>query len=115
MSVRYALSHGADELTGILSRREAFTASNLEGRRGGAMWDGRLPREYRPMLQRADYVIYSYSTPVAWRDTLDGLWFVPPETYSQSTTRQQNMIRQAIAPLNRAVVNGEDDGTEQVR
>lgn len=43
-----------------------------------------------------DYVIYSYTTPIAWLRG-DGSWFMPEADYSVTTKRQKAIIRVAIA------------------
>lgn len=110
--MRLALRHADADWTAVLSRRDDFQASNLYGRRkapGYGRASGRLPEgEYDAMLRMADYIIFSYATPIAWHSSRDGLWFVPDISYSMSTTRQQNKIRRAIRPLNEATVAGEE-------
>ena len=51
-----------------------------------------------------DYVIYSYSTPIAWLRG-DGNWFMPVAGYSPTTTRHQNTIRAAIQEYKKALNN----------
>ena len=51
-----------------------------------------------------DYVIYSYSTPIAWLRG-DGNWFMPVAGYSPITTRHQNTIRAAIQEYKKALNN----------
>lgn len=43
-----------------------------------------------------DYVIYSYTTPIAWLRG-DGSWFMPEAGYSVTTKRHKATIRAAIA------------------
>ena len=43
-----------------------------------------------------DYVIYSYTTPIAWLRG-DGSWFMPEADYSVTTKRHKATIRAAIA------------------
>ena len=43
-----------------------------------------------------DYVIYSYSTPIAWLRG-DGSWVMPEAGYSVTTKRHKATIRAAIA------------------
>lgn len=51
---------------------------------------GYLPQRLRDILDASfragaiDQVIYSYSTPIAWRD--NGQWIIPRVTYSQTTS-----------------------------
>ena len=58
--------------------------------RYGSPYSGYLPQRLRDILDarfRAgaiDQVIYSYSTPIAWRDS--GQWIIPRVTYSQTTS-----------------------------
>lgn len=90
-------------LRDVLASREAFETGGAF--HGGPVGDsesyglGRLPREYVTRLQanRPDYVIYSYSTPIAWHDA-DG-WTVPHEHYSVTTSRHQGMASVAISQL----------------
>lgn len=42
-----------------------------------------------------DYVVYSYTTPIAWLRG-DGEWAMPAADYSPTTTRHKNTIRAAI-------------------
>lgn len=61
-------------------------------------WDmGRLPREHYTRAMFADYVVWSYSTPIAFRQ--DGEWVVPEVRYSVTTTRQQATVRAAVSVL----------------
>lgn len=55
---------------------------------------GRLPTEYTDSVNDADYVIFSYATPIAWH-TPSG-WVVPDVKYSVSTSKQQTLIRAAL-------------------
>ena len=51
-----------------------------------------------------DYVIYSYSTPIAWLRG-DGEWAMPAADYSPTTTRHKNTIRAAIQEYKKALNN----------
>lgn len=88
------------EYRDVLKERENFsTYGKLKGRSGPAGWEwGRLPYDYRESVKRADYVVYSYSTPIAWHVPGEG-WVVPDEKYSVTTTIHQNKIRVAVAEL----------------
>ena len=59
------------------------------------------------LLYGIDYVIYSYSTPIAWRRG-DGEWAMPLADYSTTTTRHQNTIRAAIQEYKKALNSGND-------
>lgn len=84
----------------VLRRRADFNPESaaLRGREGDDVSYGRLPLEYRADVAGAEYVVYSYGTPIAW--TCDGApWTVPAESYSLTTTRHQNVIRAALDVL----------------
>jgi hypothetical protein len=53
------------------------------------------------MVENASYVIFSYDTPIAWRD-VEGRWFIPSVTYSRTTSKHQGMCR-AYLPETRGV------------
>lgn len=54
-----------------------------------------------------DYVIYSYTTPIAWLRG-DGEWAMPEAYYSVTTERHKNTIRAAIAEYKKALNNVRD-------
>lgn len=46
-----------------------------------------------------DYVIFSYHTPIAWRDTSESgvsHWVIPPVKYSVTTSKQQGRVKTAL-------------------
>jgi len=45
--------------------------------------------------QHMDYVVYSYSTPIAWHVNSQG-WFYPDTSYSRTTSAQQTHVRVAL-------------------
>ena len=51
-----------------------------------------------------DYVIYSYSTPIAWRRG-DGEWAMPDAKYSVTTTKHQTTTRAAIQEYKKTLNN----------
>lgn len=53
---------------------------------------GWLPREHRAAVLAADYVVYSYATPIAWHVPGEG-WTVPDVKYSVTTSRHQAQAR----------------------
>jgi len=57
-----------------------------------AAYKGYLPaRLYKILQERApfiDQVVYSYSTPIAWRD--NGVWIKPAVTYSATTSSKHS-------------------------
>lgn len=66
------------------------TAKSLQGVPGGAVYLGQLPQEYRASALAADYVIYSYLTPIAWL-TAQGFWVMPETRYSATTSKHQTI------------------------
>lgn len=64
---------------------------------------GELPTVWREVLRvdRPDYVVTSYETPIAWHVANDGdgddeRWVIPDVRYSATTTRHQNLVRTAL-------------------
>lgn len=52
---------------------------------------GQLPAGYAESIRGAEYVVFSYSTPIAWFK--GGEWFIPPVAYSNTTgTRHQSEL-----------------------
>lgn len=79
----------------VLANREPFkTGGALSGESyegGTPPWGwGRLDYDYRESVKQADYVVWSYSTPIAWHGP-DG-WHMPDESYSPTTTSHQSKI-----------------------
>lgn len=52
---------------------------------------GRYNDADMPFVTDADYYIYSYATPIAWR--VGDKWFVPAVRYSVTTSKHQGIIR----------------------
>ncbi len=65
---------------------------------GNGPW-GRLPKQYWESVNHADYVIYSYSTPIAWHDYYQDKWVMPDEKYSATTSDHQSLVCTAISEL----------------
>jgi hypothetical protein len=74
------------------------TGGKLKGDRGPATFAGRLPEWERPlpMAPTVRYVVYSYGTPIAWRDSESG-WYVSETRHSVTTSKHQGRIRAAVA------------------
>jgi len=98
-----------DVIAKHLANREAFrTNGALRGDSAFAPFDallnghGRLPADWSRTLQARwnliDYVVWSYATPICWRDKEAG-WVVPDEHYSQTTSVHQGRIQAALAFL----------------
>jgi len=54
---------------------------------------GHLPPEYAESLTTADYVVISYSTPIAWEN--DGEITLPDVGYSPTTSQHQYTVKDA--------------------
>lgn len=81
---------------------QEFTNTNgtFRGEHGPArgMWStGQLFNEYRDSVAEADYVIYSYGTPIAWR--VGGEWITPDTRYSMTTSHHQGKAFTAVRNL----------------
>lgn len=90
-----------------LQNRQAFATHGAlysEGPEMPGYWaQGQLDVvEYGASLAQADYVVYSYGTPIAWHLRGDyaadaGVeWVMPDEKYSLTTTRHQGKILVAL-------------------
>jgi hypothetical protein len=96
------------------------THGNLWGQEGSAATYGRLPASLRDSASRADYVVYSYGTPIAWHlaevtevtvpgyskpvsssdfPFATGTWVFPPLKYSVTTSKAQGRILTALGSL----------------
>lgn len=77
---------------------EFRTSGSLKGERtnGYPVYPGRLPDEFRQALRddEPDYVVYSYSTPIAWHGKRG--WVMPDTRYSVTTSKSQGRIRFAL-------------------
>lgn len=69
---------------------------------GDSIGRGFLSPEYHHSASAADYVVYSYNTPIAWHlshDDGEDRWIVPDVKYSMTTTRHQGKISTAISVM----------------
>jgi hypothetical protein len=86
----------------FIANRIAFTGNNLYGIL--TRYDisgyhyGSLPAEFQDQikLDRPDYIVHSYGTPIAWH-CIDKGWFMPEIKYSKTTSIHQTYTRRAIA------------------
>lgn len=89
----------------LIAAREEFEASALS-----AYWSrypnfGRMPEDdviaLKASLKRADgdslYVVFSYSTPIAWFEPKTGTWNVMGTKYSMTTSRHQSIVRYGVS------------------
>lgn len=95
VSIRYDVGgHG-----GLLGARKPFRSHGaMAAHKFALSTTGRLPKEW-VNIYRSDrenpgisYVVYSYSTPIAWV-CFDGRVVIPEVGYSVTTTRHQGMCR----------------------
>ncbi len=86
------------ELPGYAIRhRQPFDAGNLHGRLGSCPpgWAAEdLTSEQRASLARADYVVLSYETPIAWITGDEAV--MPDLRYSITTSMHQTIARVAL-------------------
>jgi hypothetical protein len=84
----------------VLARRESFTTSGaLKGvSQPYSVTLGKLPSMWHASALAADYVVYSYRTPIAWHVPNYG-WVCPHERYSVTTSRHQSKINTAVSQL----------------
>lgn len=60
---------------------------------------GRLKVSWRSAVDHATFVVYSYSTPIAWFDPGNG-WTMPDERYGSHTIdKHQWKVRRALADI----------------
>jgi hypothetical protein len=93
-------SHDAKVRAGALvSERKPFSNSNgtFRGIVGRPDTFGWLPEKYRRIFDtnRVLYTIMSYDTPIAFL-LGTGVWIVPAESYSPTTTIHQGVVRWPI-------------------
>jgi hypothetical protein len=98
----------------VLRSKSCFeTHGALRGFEGGAYMLGQLDRKYHDSASSAEYVVYSYYTPIAWfvrsvsipsdqsdcslYEDIDGWWVVPDAKYSVTTSKHQGRIRPALS------------------
>jgi hypothetical protein len=81
----------------LRERTQFRTHGALYGVPGKVRSIGKLPQEYREPVSTADYVVYSWDTPIAWH-TQNG-WIMPDVRYSVSTSKQQSRIHTALAVI----------------
>lgn len=64
---------------------------------------GQLPAEHRQGIGWADYVVYSYQTPIAWHVSHgdDRYWVQPDVKYSATTTTHQGKIAVALSVMDK--------------
>lgn len=107
MTTHLTLAHGTNarrdraRLVELSNAGTDWTGANgsIRGEAGPTFTTGRLAEvmtdtDYRiasGQLGSAQFVIYSYATPIAWL-THDGAWIVPDARYSRTTGRHQSYL-----------------------
>lgn len=86
-----------------IERREEFTShtGNFRGEAhepGRYVYTGHLPGRLATTdtVGQADYIVFSYSTPIAWHIPGEG-WIIPPASYSITTSMHQGVARWAAS------------------
>lgn len=83
-----------------IANREDFssTTGNLRGERvtDAPRRVGRLNSEdgFALYTAHADYIVWSYATPIAWHGAAG--WTVPDTKYTVTTSKHQGIVRRAI-------------------
>lgn len=102
--VRPKLHNGREDIHKAILKGEAFRAGAMTGTtatQGIPTWGyGRLDDKYRASVQQADYIVWSYGTPIAWHindECNQGWWVMPDDTYSNTTNRHQGIVRVALS------------------
>lgn len=80
----------------LIAAKAPFKGSNLSGG-DASLGLGRLPKEHADTFQahNPDYVVSSYSTPIAWHSEAHG-WHMPDTKYSPTTSRHQSLVRRSV-------------------
>lgn len=64
----------------------------------GVMPDSEREKFYAD-ANAVDYIVYSYSTPIAYHNSITDEWTVPEVKYSVTTSRHQSVVRHALAGI----------------
>ena len=86
-----------------IERREEFQShtGNFRGEAhepGRYVYTGHLSGRLRTTdtVGQADYIVFSYSTPIGWHIPGEG-WIIPPASYSVTTSNHQGIVRWAAS------------------
>lgn len=93
--------HDMVAFAALLMNGQAFdTHGYLKARRGFAGLGEYVPFDdiEREELIQAQFVVYSYDTPIAWR-TQKGAWVLNGTRYNATTSRHQSKVFSAISQL----------------
>ena len=53
----------------------------------------------RATREQGLYRVFSYNTEIARFNEIEGVWYVNPNKYSVTTSKQQNLVKRVIANL----------------
>lgn len=112
---RYSFAHGSRQniqnTVDAIKNREPFkTGGSLLGdtiTHGAGRLNPEELQKWQDAVNFIDYVIYSYATPIAWHVTIPTVnaalepdkieaWYIVPQKFSQTTTRQQSFVSGCI-------------------
>ncbi len=99
MSTTPTLQHGKGtaETERRIRERIPFSVASLTARNhvtGSGRLNGAEYDRLRADFDTIDYVVYSYSTPVAWHTPAG--WYMVQQRFSNTTSRTQSRIRAAL-------------------
>lgn len=94
--MRYISNHTSAET--FISERREFDGNSMSGRKYAAYTTGMLPTGWAYLFDLSrpniDYVVYSWSTPIAWHTPAG--WVYPSVNYSSYSSRHQRYAWRAI-------------------
>lgn len=97
---KWGQSAGWWRIRDAIAAGEPFSNSSgsFRGGPGQLAYPGRLSQvDWERGAAKADYVVWSYSTPIAWRT--NGVWVTPAVKYSPTTSQHQGQAFTAIREL----------------
>jgi hypothetical protein len=84
----------------VWNHKEFDTAGALRGRTWAEYGSGQLSgdalTQFHTEANEIDFIVYSYTTPIAWHSTASG-WTCPPDRYSVTTSHHQSLIRKVLS------------------
>lgn len=92
--IREAVNKDRSFVAGSAGEEGLFPLSGYPTLGGYGGGFGLLDEVWEPFVREAEYVIFSYETPVAWLSA--GVWSVPDVYYTNTTARYANRVRGAF-------------------
>ena len=109
-SPRSDMRTAADRMIAGQQARAGRSGETMRGIANGFIHTGRLDTTNLTTHQgrgiNADFTVYSYNTPIAWRQPQHDIedspvgWTVPTQRHSNSTNRHQSAVRRALSRAN---------------